>query len=348
MICTRPTGGCDLFAGFVAATRQAELRSYDPGVEQDSSAPAVDLDLRKLRYFIAVAEEMHFGRAAERLYVAQPALSRQIQKLEADLGVALLARTSRSVELTDAGRELVREGKALLAAALAAQRRVRRAAEGSRGLTVGFFTGDPVTPAIRAFAAARPDVVVDVVRVYWFDQTDVLFDGRADVVFVHLPVDEGSLRLVPLYDAPRVALLARDHPLASRGQLSIADLADEPVILHRGATPAWERFHNTDPRPDGSHPRPGPEVDNIEEKLEHVAAARGISFLPVSAAAALSLQPDVVVIPVTDIPPTRVCLAWNVDAETDLVRTFVELASGAIRSATEGIAGWLRAPIAPC
>ena len=317
-------------------------------MEQDSGAePAVDLDLRKLRYFIAVAEEMHFGRAAERLYVAQPALSRQIQRLEEQLGVALFARTSRSVELTDAGRELVREGKALLAAAQAAHRRVRRAAEGARVLTVGFFTGDPVTPAARAFGAAHREVVVDVVRVYWFDQTDVLFDGRADVAFVHLPVAEAGLRLVSLYDVPRVALLSRDHPLASRGELSIADLADEPVILHRGATPAWERFHNTDPRPDGRHPRPGPVVGNIEEKLEHVAAARGISFLPVSAAAALSLQPEVVVIPVTDIPPTRVCLAWNVDAETELVRTFVELASGAIRSATEGIAGAHRAVLTP-
>lgn len=303
----------------------------------------MDLDLRKLRYFIAVAEEMHFGRAAERLYVAQPALSRQIQRLEEQLGVALFARTSRSVELTDAGRELVSEGKALLASAEAARRRVRRAAEGVRGLTVGFFTGDPVTPAVRAFGAAHPEVVVDVVRVYWFDQTEVLFDGRADVAFVHLPVAERGLQLMPLYDVPRVALLSRDHPLASRGELSIAELADEPVILHRGASPAWERFHNTDPRPDGSHPRPGPVVGNIEEKLEHVAAARAISFLPVSAAAAMSLQPEVVVVSVTDVPPIRVCLAWRVDAETELVRTFVELASGAVRSAAAGLAGWLPA-----
>ena len=299
------------------------------------------MDLRKLRYFIAVAEEMHFGRASERLYVAQPALSRQIQRLEEQLGVALFARTSRSVELTDAGRELVREGKALLAAAQAAQRRVRRAAEGAQVLTVGFFTGDPVTPAARAFGAAHPEVVVDVVRVYWFDQTDVLFDGRADVAFVHLPVAEAGLRLVSLYDVPRVALLSRDHPLASRGGLSLAELADDPVILHRGASSAWERFHNTDPRPDGRHPRPGPVVGNIEEKLEHVAAARAISFLPASAAAAMSLQPEVVVVPVTDIAPTRVCLAWSVDAETELVRTFVELASRAVRSAAAGFAGWL-------
>ncbi|HZA75415.1 MAG TPA: LysR family transcriptional regulator [Acidimicrobiales bacterium] len=313
-------------------------------MEQDSMPdPAVDLDLRKLRYFIAVAEEMHFGRAAERLYVAQPALSRQIQRLEEQLGVALFARTSRSVELTDAGRKLLSEGKALLAAAQATQRRVRRAAERARVLTVGFFTGDPVTPATRAFGAAHPDVVVDVVRVYWFDQADVLFDGRADVAFVHLPVAEAGLRLVPLYDVARVALLSRDHPLARRGELSIAELADEPVILHRGASPAWERFHNTDPRPDGRHPSPGPLVGNIEEKLEQVAAGRAISFLPVSAAAAMTLQPEVVVVPVTDIAPTRVCLAWSVDGETELVRTFVELASGAVRSTGPGFAGWLPA-----
>lgn len=309
-------------------------------MEPDSRVPEIDVDLRRLRYFVAVAEEMHFGRAAERLYVAQPALSRQVQKLEEDLGVALLVRTSRRVELTDAGRELLTEGRALLSAALAVQRRVRRAAEGRPGLIVGFFIGDPVTPAVRAFAAARPDVVVDMIRIYWSDQAEVLADGRADVAFLHLPVDEAGLELAPLYDVPRVALLARDHPLAQRSELAIADLADEPVILHSGASRAWEEFHNTDPRPDGSHPTPGPIVGNIEEKLELVAAGRAISFLPVSAAAAITLKPDVAVVPVTDIAPTRVCLAWSRDADTELTRMFVQRASGVLRSTTAAFHGW--------
>jgi DNA-binding transcriptional LysR family regulator len=167
--------------------------------------------------------------------------------------------------------------------------------------------------------------VVDVVRIYWHDQTDSLLDGRVDVALLHLPVTTAGLKLVPLYDAPRVALLPRNHPLADRQEVSITDLANDPVILHRGASPAWEAFHNTDPRPDGSHPRSGPVVSNIEEKLEQVAAGRAISFLPVSAAVAITLQPDVVVVPVTDIPPTHVCLAWSVEAESELIRTFVSL-----------------------
>ena len=295
-------------------------------MEQELARPErFDLDLRRLRYFVAVADEMHFGRAAAQLYLAQPALSRQIRKLEEELGVELFVRTSRRVELTEAGRELLDAAKPLLAASLAAGRRARRAAKGGQRLTIGFFTGDPITSAVRGLAIRRPDVVVDVVRIYWHDQTDSLLDGRVDVALLHLPVTTAGLKLVPLYDAPRVALLPRNHPLADRQEVSITDLANDPVILHRGASPAWEAFHNTDPRPDGSHPRSGPVVSNIEEKLEQVAAGRAISFLPVSAAVAITLQPDVVVVPVTDIPPTHVCLAWSVEAESELIRAFVSL-----------------------
>jgi DNA-binding transcriptional LysR family regulator len=208
----------------------------------------VDLDLRKLRYFVAVAEGLHFGRAAERLFVAQPILSRQIRKLEEELGAELLVRSSRHVELTDAGRQLLQEAKPLLAAADGASRRVRRAAEGLTTLTVGFFIGDPVGRLARAFAEVRPEVTLEVVRSYWSDQTEVLRDGHVDVAFVHRPIDEEGLALPHLYSEPRLALLPSTHPLADRERLSITDLGDDPVILHRGATMPWESFHNTDPR----------------------------------------------------------------------------------------------------
>lgn len=289
-----------------------------------------DLDLRKLRYFVAVAEEMHFGRAAERLYVAQPVLSRQIRKLEQQLDVELFTRTSRDVRLTAAGRELLDDARPLLAAADAAQRRVRRTASSRRTLTVGFFVGDPVSRAVHAFSALHTDVTVDLMRIYWCDQTEVLLDGRVDVAFVHLPIDEAGLKLAPLYAAPRVA---------RQDRTSIADLADDPVILHSGASPDWEAFHNTDPRPDGRHPRLGPTVSNIEEKLEHVAAGRGISFLPPTAASAIVIQPDVVAVPVADIPPTQVCLAWSGGAESPLILTFVEAAREAVSATDDAEAG---------
>ena len=283
----------------------------------------LDLDLRKLRYFVAVATGLHFGEAAERLYVAQPVLSRQIRKLEQALGVELFVRSSRHVELTHAGRQLLEEARPLLAAADAAARCVRRAAEGVGTLTVGFFTGDPISRVVKEFRVTRQDVTVDVIRIYWSDQTEVLLDGRADVAFIHLPIDETGLAMVRLYSTPRMALLPADHSLAGRDRISITELADDPVILHRGASPVWEAWHNTDPRPDGLRPRPGPTVNNVEEKLEHVGIGRAISFLPASVAAALQLPPEVTAIPVFDIPPTSVCLAWKAARDSALIAEFV-------------------------
>jgi DNA-binding transcriptional LysR family regulator len=288
----------------------------------------IDLDLRRLRYFVAVAQELHFGRAASRLYVAQAVLSRQVQKLEHELGADLFVRSSRRVELTDAGRQLLQDAEPLLAAANAAIRRVRRAAEGVRTLTIGFFIGDPISRLTKAFAVSHPDVVVDVVRIYWSDQTAVLLGTQVEAAFVHLPIDDESLTLTRLYSAPRVALLPAKHPLSDREALSITELADDPVVLHRGASPTWEAWHNTDPRPDGRRPRPGPFVSNLEEKLEVVASGRAISFVPATAAAAVQLGPDVVAIPVTDVPPTEVCLAWKAERESNTILALAETARG--------------------
>ncbi|HEY4278817.1 MAG TPA: LysR substrate-binding domain-containing protein [Conexibacter sp.] len=289
--------------------------------------PSPPLDLRKLRYFVAVAEELHFGRAAERLYIAQPVLSRQIKRLEQELGAELLARTSRNVELTAAGRELLAGARPLLRAAEATQRRVVRAGHGTKTLTVGFGAGNSIALALAAFAALRPDVAVDVRRIYWHDQTAVLLDGRVDVAILDLPVDERGLALVPLHAEPRVAALAATHPLAGRGEISINALVDDPVILHHGASAVWEAFHNVDPRPDGRHPQRGPEVQNLEEKMALIAAGRAVSFLPASVAAT-QIVPGVAYVPVRDIPPARLSLAWDVCRHSPLVGEFVAAASG--------------------
>ncbi|MCW2984507.1 MAG: LysR family transcriptional regulator [Conexibacter sp.] len=285
-----------------------------------------ELDLRRLRYFVILAEELHFGRAAERAFVAQPSLSRQISQLEQQLGVSLFARTSRHVELTDAGRQLADDARDLLAAADATRERVIRAARGPRALAVGFYVGDnTIGPVTRAFRESHPDVLVDVRRIYWHDQTTGLMDGSSDVSFVHLPVDEEGLTLRLLHREERVAVVAADHPLASREHVTLAEL-DDPVILHRGASAVWEAAHNVDPRPDGRPVRPGPTVTCIEEKLEQVATGRAISFLPRSAAAMISLQPGVTALAVDDLPPLEICAAWRPARETPLILAFVAAA----------------------
>jgi DNA-binding transcriptional LysR family regulator len=155
----------------------------------------MDLDLRKLRYFVAVADRLHFGRAADELHIAQPALSRQIRALEQDLGTPLLTRDSHGVALTDAGRQLLSDAGPLLASAHAVRRRVTVAARGSQRLTVGFRAGVAVAPAVRLFAERHPDVLVDVQRIEWDDQATMLLDGRIDVGYVRLPIDEAGLRV---------------------------------------------------------------------------------------------------------------------------------------------------------
>jgi DNA-binding transcriptional LysR family regulator len=284
------------------------------------------LDLRRLRYFVALAEKLHFGQAAERLSITQPVLSRHIRKLEHELGVDLLIRSSRHVELTLAGRQLFEDAPPLLATAQATQRRVRRAATGRATLRVGFLVGDPIIQLVRAFDAMHPDIDIDVERIYWSDQPQALVDEHLDVSFIHLPVDDEGLSLARLYSSPRVALLPGSHRLAGRCEITIREFQDDPVVLHWGASPVWEAWNNIDPRPNGRRIRPGPTVRNLEEMIEVVATGRAISFVPACVTAAIQIPPEVTAIPVVDIPPTEVCLAWKADRRSKAIRDLVATA----------------------
>jgi DNA-binding transcriptional LysR family regulator len=276
----------------------------------------MDLDLRKLRYFVAVADQLHFGRAAEELYISQPALSRQIRALEQDLGTPLLTRDSHGVTLTDAGKQLLSDAGPLLASTSAVRRRVTVAAGGSQRLIVGFRAGVAVTPAVREFAIRHPDVLVDVQRIEWDDQAKMLLDGRIDVGYVRLPIDEAGLRVLPLFTEPRVAVLPAGHRLAGREQITEADLAGEPLV--------WDVDASTQPtrRP---HPNAGYRVRGVDETLEHVSAGRGISFLARSASVFYS-HPQVSYVPIPELTPEQVCLAVAASRSSPIVDDFVTAA----------------------
>jgi DNA-binding transcriptional LysR family regulator len=276
----------------------------------------MDLDLRKLRYFVAVADRLHFGRAAAELHIAQPVLSRQIRALEHDLGTELLIRDSHGVTLTDAGRQLLTDAGPLLASAHAVRRRVTVAARGSQRLMVGFRAGITVTPAVQRFATRHPSVIVDVQRIEWDEQAAMLLDGRIDVGYVRLPIDEAGLRVTPFYTEPRVAVLPAGHRLAGKGQITEADLAGEPLLWH--ADPSTQPTK----RP---HPNAGYLVRGVDETLEHVAAGRGISFLARSATVFYS-HPEVSYVPVTDLAPDQVCLAAAASRTSPLVDDFLSAA----------------------
>ena len=255
----------------------------------------MDLDLRKLRYFVAVADRLHFGRAADDLHIAQPVLSRQIRALEHDLGAALLTRDSHGVTLTDAGEQLLADAGPLLASADAARRRVTLAARGGRRLMVGFRAGVAVAPAIQQFADQHPDVVVDVQRIEGDDQATKLLDGRIDIGYVRLPIG---------------------HRLAGKEQVTEADLAGEPLL--------WDSDSSTQPTR-RAHPNAGYLVRGVDETLEHVAAGRGISFLARSATVFYS-HPNISYVPVSDVAPDQVCLAVAASRTSPVVDDFLAAA----------------------
>jgi DNA-binding transcriptional LysR family regulator len=269
-----------------------------------------DLNIRRLRYFSIVAEELHFGRAAERLHIAQPVLSRQIAVLESELGVELFERSTRGTQLTDAGRSLRDDAKTLLRSATALQRRARVSARGMQRFVIGFMPGLIATPIVRELAERFPNLDVSVVRTSWDDQVEMLHDGRVDVSLVRLPIDKRGLTLLPLFDEARLVALPVSHPLAGHASVTVADLAPLPLLQSPDAVPEWRDAQLDFVPIEGGITRERTPVYTVEEKLEHVAAGRGIAVLPASTARFYS-RPDVIYLPVTDLPPGSVALAWE-------------------------------------
>ncbi|WP_146173921.1 LysR family transcriptional regulator [Saccharothrix carnea] len=286
----------------------------------------LDVDTRVLRYFVAVAERLSFTAAARDLYVSQPALSRQIRQLEADLGVELFVRTGREIRLTAAGGELLRSARTALDDWRDAVRVVRSvAAAEANVLRVGFVVsggGSVARRARAAFAEQRPDVAVEPKRCDWGAEPDALRQGVVDVAFVWLPADTAGLRARVVATEARYVALARDHPLTARESVGIADLRDEPLMWTRKAPKEWVDWWAVNPRPDGREPVWGPENDNVDEMLEHVATGAAVCFGPESMAAYYA-HPDLAWRPVTDIEPLRIAIAWVPETVNPVAHAFV-------------------------
>ena len=284
----------------------------------------MDLDLRKVRYFVAVAEHENFGRAAQALHIAQPVLSRQIRALEQDLRASLFERDARGARLTAAGEALLEDARTLLRSADAARRRVRDAAAGTRTFTIGFSPGVTITPAVRELSRRHPDVSVQVVHNDWAHQVDIIRDGRADVGYIRLPADVRGMSVERLFTEPLVVMLPADHPLSGKEAVGVADLASEHLLYNPDALPEWRDAVlelREGPR------RTVPMVRTAEEKLEYVAAGQGIVVVPRSLATFYA-RPDVAYVPVSDLAPSHVCLAWDSSRDCALISEYVVLAVG--------------------
>ena len=279
------------------------------------------LETRELRYFVTVAEELHFSRAAERLGIAQPPLSRAIQRLERRLGVTLLDRDRRGVTLTGAGQVLLDEARALLDGAAAAARRTRRAASPATRLTLAAKAGsnhDLLRRLLDTHAAGPGGIEIDVLLCGLGDQARMLRDGRADVALMQRPFDAlAGFDTEDLLTEQQVAILPAGHPLAARSSLTMADIGDVPGL----PVARW-------PRPDGTYePGPGPEIHDQSQLAQLIALGHTMAVLCASSRSWVWSAHAVV--PLTDAPYVTTVLAWPAHSRSravaELVRTAAEL-----------------------
>ncbi|WP_432838000.1 LysR family transcriptional regulator [Dactylosporangium sp. CA-092794] len=276
----------------------------------------MDLDLRRLRYFVTVADELSFMRAAARLYMTQPALSRQIRALEDEVEVSLFDRGPVGTTLTRAGQQLLEDARPMLAAATALVRRVRLAGREESHFTVGFMPGVIVTNIVRRFRLLVPGVIVDVLFTSFTDPVEYLLDGRVDVCFVRLPIQAKALEVVPLFPEPRIAALSTDHPLAGADTLDIEALTKFPLLQAPDDVPEWHgNAHDANFRL--------PRV--IEESLEAVAAGLGFAVVP-AGLADYYRRPDIRYIPLTGVATRVVALAYSRHRTMPEIDTFARIA----------------------
>ncbi|MEI5136257.1 LysR family transcriptional regulator [Streptomyces libani] len=280
------------------------------------------METRELRYFIAVAEELHFGKAAQRLGIAQPPLSRAIHQLERRLGAALLERTSRTVTLTEAGSVLLREARAALDAIEAAERRTRRAALTATGhagvvlATKAGAAGELLAKLLDAYAAEPDAVTVDLLLCGIGEQERVLRDGRADVALLHLPFDStAGFDTEELRTEGQVVILPARHPLTVRPHVRMAEVTKLPGL----PVPRW-------PGRDGTYPDgPGPQVREHAQLLQLIALGRACWIAPESCRA--QLRDDLAAVPVLDAPMVTTVIAWPPHSRSRAVAGLVQAAT---------------------
>lgn len=294
--------------------------------------PSLDgIELRQMRYFLAVADDLNFTRAAERLHLAQQALSSSIRRLEEQLGVALFVRSTRKVELTAAGEVLVDGARAVVAAAVDAVERVHQVAEGRTGrLTIGFSTaagGVPIVrQIIRTFSERVPGVDIRTEEHDFGDPSAGLADGSVDAAFIFGPLPVEGLSSMTLVQEDRVLAIRPEHPLAARTVVNADDLRDLPWLrapADRGPWPAfWFRRQGDGPV--------GPIIKTADEWVTAIEAGRGVAFTMPTVMQNFTTA-RVTVVPIDGLPPAEVLLAWRSGRDEPLVNALLESAEIALR-----------------
>ena len=294
------------------------------------------MELRHLRYFVTLAEELHFGRAAEKLHISQPPLSMQIRALEGELGVMLFNRTQRHVALTQAGHALLQEARQILARVEQAVLITRRAGRGEIGeLAVGFISVADynVLPVVlREFRRKFPLVNLTLREAATDAQIRDLIAGRLDVGFLLPPVTEAALESVSILREPLIAALPEKHPLAKKaGKLALEKLKDEPFILFpRTNAPGLYDDVVSCCKAAGFSPRVEQEAIQMQTIISLVSAELGVALIPASLTNLR--RTGVIYKPLKQQTPlTEIHLVWRRGDELPALRVFVDLAVGLAR-----------------
>ncbi|WP_322065208.1 LysR family transcriptional regulator [Burkholderia ubonensis] len=245
------------------------------------------MELRQLRYFIAVAEEMNITRAAERLHMTQPPLSRQLQAIEDEIGLPLFERGARPLKLTEAGRVFYAQAKRLVDQADELGPLTRRLAQMSERIVIGFVPSTlygALPDVIRAFRETRPDVELSLIEMFTLEQLGALKGGRIDVGFGRLRFDDDQLVREALIEEKLIAALPAGHPLADPDRpLALADIANETLIVYPSTPrPSFADQQLSALRDGGLAPAGVHEVRELQTALGLVAAEVGVSLVPES------------------------------------------------------------------
>lgn len=299
---------------------------------RDEKHCGMHVELRHLRSFLAVAEELHFGRAAKRLFIVQSALSRQISALERELDVTLLERDRHRVDLTPAGHALLEDVRQLLGHADEATRRARAAGRGTTGtLRLGFIAPAlyaVLPPLLRTFRARNPEVRLILEEMHNQQAVDGVRHRRVQVALVRLPVRQSpDLRLQPVQSEEVLLAVPEDHRLAGRPEVALAELADTDLILiARGLEPELHDYYTSACADAGFTARVAHEVDRTHVAMGLVASGLGAAFVPASARRVA--QPGVALVPLTGSElRLRIAAAWN-DATDPVLARFLDLCPG--------------------
>ncbi|WP_405488986.1 LysR family transcriptional regulator [Nocardia sp. NBC_00511] len=257
------------------------------------------IDITRLRWFVAVAQELHFARAARELGIARQRLSGTVIELEEELGTKLFVPGAQPTELTADGEALLTRALELIAAAPEPR---PDADPGVERLRVGFVPGVTVTKWERIWADRFPDTPLDLIPVPMKEQESALREGTVDMCFVRLPIDRGGMSAIPLYREVPVVVVPKDHPIALFEQVATVDLADERM-------------------------QDASDLDDAAMTMELVAAVSGAAIVPHSLAR-LHQRKDLVYRTVTDVPETEIALVWTEDDTSELVEEFVGVVRG--------------------